>query len=155
MCIYIQIYVSIQCHWRCYLHGAYFSHKPSITLIHPCVMGFLLLSPFPGTLLKALESPVLFYAVEEHFGPDSHIQYNRFCSTLALERNHEINIDRSFILYKEGFGLGNVTVILQALSLCSSCGSPSGYAEPVKNALKRYSEIFWKVSGGNQLMDCV
>ena len=58
-------------------------------------VGFLFLSPFPGTLLKALEGPVLFCAVEEHFGPDSHLHYNRFYSTLAVERNHEMNIDHS------------------------------------------------------------
>lgn len=70
---------------------------PSLPSYFPpfSTMGFLLLSPFPGTLLKALEGPVLFYAVEEHFGPDSHLHYNRFCSTLAVERNHEMNIDHS------------------------------------------------------------
>lgn len=38
---------------------------------------------------------MLFCAIEEHFGPDSHLHYNRFYSTLAVERNHGINIDHS------------------------------------------------------------
>lgn len=46
-------------------------------------------------MLKALERPALFCAVKEYFGPDSHLHYNRFYSTLSVEGSHAMNIDHS------------------------------------------------------------
>lgn len=69
-----------------------FSSLPSY---FPPTWNFFLILPFPDALLKALEGPMLVCAVEEHFGPDSHLHYNRLYSTLAAERSHEMNIDHS------------------------------------------------------------
>lgn len=59
---------------------------------------------------------------------------------------------------KAEFGLDNVNFVPQALSLCSPHGGylrgawcPFCYAEAVKKALERFSQVYWKISGGNQL----
>lgn len=46
-------------------------------------------------MIKALERPALFCVVGEYFAPDSHLHYNRFYSTLSVERSHAMNIDHS------------------------------------------------------------
>lgn len=62
------------------------------------------------------------------------------------------------VQHKAEFGLDNVNFVPQALSLCSPHGGylrgawcPFCYAEAVKKALERFSQVYWKISGGNQL----
>jgi len=65
---YIQIYTHtyIQCHWRCYLHGTYFSHKPRPVLIHPHVTSLSIHIPESRPQTQAVRGLFLKHARQCH-----------------------------------------------------------------------------------------